>query len=155
MLRKIKKGLTLLELVIAMALSSLVIVGATTIFVAMNRMSDAETRSFTESTNVKQLITTIDSVLGDHENDNISLNSEETFPNPLFTITKDETQIEYSFENKELSKTTSGNKETIFTVTYDVRISLSVYSAGSSIYKFTFEYGKDFAKSMYLLKKVN
>ena len=156
MKKKIKKGLTLMELVIAMALSSVVIGGAVVVFLSMNKLSQTQTKTNSELFDAKGLVIAVDSILSSSSNKEIVMNTSGTPQGLLFTITENDDSIfAYNFSGTVLEKTntTSGTTEEVLTT--DELIRVSITSAGLNGYKLSFEYGQDFENTFYLIKKVN
>ena len=153
MISGIKKGLTLLELVIAMALSTIVIGGTTVIFLSMNRMSQAETKTYSELADVKNLVTVVDRAINNPSNKNVSI-SAPISEHLLFTVTdSNDVLIRYYFANNQLESlnVSTSATEVVYTCDNDVTISIDTVN---SYYRFTFSYGSDGSNALYLLKKI-
>ena len=156
MMKRIRKGLTLLELVIAMALASIVVAGATVIFFSLDKMSKAEIKSFTETSDVKKLITVVDGIISDPKNSSFVIETSNSPQTLLFTITENNgVEYEYSFVENSLTKTnvSTSASEDLFTTDYDVTI--TIHEEATHLYKFTFHYGNDLGSTMYLVKEIN
>ena len=157
MISRIKKGLTLLELVIAMALSTIVIGGATIVFLSMNRMSKAETQTYSELSDAKNLVVAIDRIINEPENKSVEIylsGSAESVQHLLFSITdKSDVLSKYYFEDNKFEKlnTSTNIRETIYSP--DTAITVSIDDA-NGFYRFTFNYGSNNSNELQLLKKI-
>ena len=141
-----------------MALASIVVAGATVIFFSLDKMSKAEIKSFTETSDVKKLITVIDGIISDPKNSSLVVETSSSPQTLLFTITENSGVIySYSFiENTNtLLKTnvSTSASEDLFKTDYDV--SISIHEEDTHLYKFTFHYGNELGSTMYLVKEIN
>ena len=161
MKKRIQKGLTLIELVIAMALSTIVIGGAVIVFLSLDRLSKAETKSFSELSDARGLVTAIDQILSDSAGNN-SAEVEDVVVSEgyyLFTVTTHDNDNEidiqyyYYFSGTTLrakNKTTSEIQD-VYSIDHSITVSRD-YLSDLQLYRFTFQYGKD--NSIYLIKKI-
>ena len=153
MISRIKKGLTLLELVIAMALSAIVIGGTTVIFLSMNRMSQAETKTYSELADVKNLVTVVDRAISNPSNKTVTI-SAPISEHLLFTVTDSSDALSrYYFDNNQLESlnVSTSEREVVYTCDTDVTISIDTVE---SYYRFTFSYGSEGSNALYLLKRI-
>ena len=158
--KRLRKGMTLWELVVAMALASIIFLGAGTALFAVNRVSKRETKDHVTLSDAKNLATAIDLLVKQENRGAITVSN---VPVPdvgkdvcgtLFTVG----DVNYGFDHKvfgiidgETHKIEGDNVK--YTASYDMYISINKPLSGKFT-EFVIHYGDNYASSLSLVEKI-
>ena len=157
--KRLRKGMTLLELVVAMALASIIFLGAGAALFAVNRVSKRETKDHVTLSDAKNLATAIDLLVKQENRGTMSVTSEtdnlgKEGCDMLFTIG----DVNYGLDHKvfgiidsETHKIESDNVK--YTASYDMYISINKPLSGKFT-EFVIHYGDNYASSLSLVEKI-
>ena len=154
--------MTLLELVIAIALTSIIFAGAGTALFAVNRVSKRETKNNVTLSDAKNLSQVIDLIVKGKETSEISFAGEELDNigkencDLLFTINGSSAPVKYGFYKNtfgiiEDSKIEGDNKK--YTSQYDMYLSVKKYIDGKFA-EIVIHYGDNYASSLSLIERI-
>lgn len=157
--KRLRKGMTLLELVVAMALASIIFLGAGTALFAVNRVSKRETKDHVTLSDAKNLATAIDLLVKQENRGTMSVTSEtdnlgKEGCDMLFTIG----DVNYGLDHKVFGIIDSGTHKiegdnVKYTASYDMYISINKPLSGKFT-EFVVHYGDNYASSLSLVEKI-
>ena len=164
-LKKLRKGMTLLELVIAIALTSIIFAGAGTALFLVNKVSRQETKNNVTLLDAKNLYQVIDLTIKKDRGDvtYLDLGDDNTEDNVgkigcqlLFTIKEGDNFIDYGFD-----KTTFGiiegekieGENIKYKSEYAMYFSVKKQLDGKYI-EFVIHYGDNYASSLSLIERI-
>ena len=157
-LKKFKKGMTLVELVVAISLASIIFAGAGTALFVINRVSKRETKDHVSLSDAKNLANVIDLLVKEKDR------SEIVFPTPemdevgkekcdlLFTIGA----VEYGLDKTTFGIVTDGviqNENRKYKSEYPMYLSVKKQRAGLFT-EFVIHYGDNYASSLSLVERI-
>ena len=161
-LKKLRKGMTLLELVIAIALTSIIFAGAGTALFFVNRASKQETKNNATLLEAKNLYQVIDLLVKGKDRGEIIFPVEQKDNigkencDLLFTITDGITPVQYGF-NKTVFGVIQDNKiegENVkYTSDYNMYLSYKKYIS-NKFTEFVIHYGDNYASSLSLVERI-
>ena len=155
LLKRIRKGMTLLELIVAMALTSIIFVGAGTALFAMNRVSQKETKNHTCLTEAKTLMSLMDQTIKNKELEVFTVPSDadevgKESCGVLFTIGT----TNYGFDKKSFGVVVENKIESQnvkYTSTYEMYISRTK-QVGNKFVEFVIHYGNNYENAISLVE---
>ena len=161
-LKRIRKGMTLVELVVAIALSSIIFAGAGTTLFAINRVSKRETKNHVTLTDAKNLSQVIDLVVKGKNRSEISFPAEQLDNigkencDLLFTVIEDSVPIQYGFQKHtfgiiEDNKIEGDNRK--YTSEYQMYLSFKKHVDGKFA-EIVIHYGDNYASSLSLVERI-
>ena len=161
-LKKLRKGMTLVELVVAIALTSIIFAGAGTALFAVNRVSKRETKNHVTLSDAKNLSQVIDLIVKSKETTEISFPADELDNvgkencDLLFTINQNSTIVQYGFYKNtfgiiEDNKIEGDNKK--YTSEYEMYLSIRKYVDGKFA-EIVIHYGDNYASSLSLVERI-
>lgn len=158
MLKKLKKGMTLVELVVAISLASIIFAGAGTALFAINRVSKRETKDHVSLSDAKNLATVIDLLVKEEGRGEIILPTSQTDEigkencNLLFTIgTKD-----YGLDKTTFGVISDGsivNENRRYESEYPMYITILKHR-NELFTEFVIHYGDNYASSLSLVERI-
>ena len=161
-LKKLRKGMTLLELVIAIALTSIIFAGAGTALFFVNRVAKQETKNNATLLEAKNLYQVIDLLVKGKDRGEIVFPAEQKDNigkencDLLFTITDGVTPVQYGF-NKTVFGVIQDNKiegENVkYTSDYNMYLSYKKYIS-NKFTEFVIHYGDNYASSLSLVERI-
>ena len=158
--KKLRKGMTLLELVIAMSLTSIVFAGAGVALFSINKTSQKETKNHVTLSDAKNLVYVIDLLFknGDYDSVNVNVGNElgKSGYAKLFSFTKNDVTTEYGFNEKIFGiKSEENNKiegENIkYSSTYPMSVSIS--EKYDKFFEFVIHFGNEYKSSVSLIER--
>ena len=159
MLKKLKKGMTLVELVVAISLASIIFAGAGTALFAINRVSKRETKDHVSLSDAKNLATVIDLLVKEEGRREINLPLASDWDeigkencDLLFTIG----DVDYGFEKTTFGVRTDGsieNKNRRYESEYPMYITILKHRNGLFT-EFVIHYGDNYASSLSLVERI-
>ena len=160
LLRKARKGMTLLELVIAMALTSIILTGAGVALYSMQKTSARETKNHVCLTDAKSLLYAMDILVKDETHNSVTLIKEKldnigkVSCDRLFTVVDNEVTSTYGFNKNVFGKITGSDikeEDVIFKSTYQMYISLSEKTPFTEI---IIHYGTNYSQALSLVERI-
>lgn len=155
-INKIKRGMTLLELVIAMSLTSIVLAGAGTVLFFTSRLSSKNIKSDVALNNAKTLATAIDVTIKTSDDGCFKLSTNETQTNLgkngsalLFTVNQDE---DYGFDGKNFGIMENGvvdEKTAKFSAEIPMYVNISL---NGNTAEFSIKYGDSYQYTLSLIE---
>lgn len=161
-LKELRKGMTLLELVIAIALTSIIFAGAGTALFLVNRVSKQETKNNETLLDAKNLYQVIDLLVKGKDRGQIIFPAAEDNNigkencDLLFTITDGITPVQYGFHKTtfgiiEDSKIEGDNVK--YKSEYNMYLSYKKY-VDDKFTEFVIHYGDNYASSLSLIERI-
>ena len=156
LLRKVRKGMTLLELVIAMALTSIILTGAGVALYSMQKTSNREMKNHVVLSDAKTLSYAIDIVLKSDEHTSVTLNADKQNNigkeecDILFTLDG----VDYGFSKDTFGKVVEGQitgSDVKFHSTYAMYLS---YRQEGSFTEFVIHYGDNYSQALSLVERI-
>ena len=162
LLKKVKKGMTLVELVVAIALTSIIFAGAGGALFAVNRVSQRETKNHVTLSDAKNLSQVIDLIVKSKDRGEIVFPTGEIDEigketcDLLFTVTSNSKTVQYGFDKKtfgiiEDNKIEGDNKK--YTSEYNMYLSVQKQMDGKFA-EIIIHYGDNYASSLSLVERI-
>lgn len=158
LVKTVKRGMTLLELVIAIALSSVVLAGAGVTLFAINRVSKRETKDHVSLSDAKNLASVIDLLVKEKDRGEIILPTSQTDEigkencDLLFTIGT----VNYGLEKTTFGVITDGsigNENTRYKSEYPMYLTI-LKQRDNLFTEFVIHYGDNYASSLSLVERI-
>ena len=155
--KKIKKGMTILELVVAMALVSIVLAGATVALFAANKVSKTESTTYASLTNARNLSYKIDLIFkSEHEtpidvvvSDSIGKESCQN----LFTVDGKTYGFDKDTFGIVVDNSISG-KDVLYKSDYAMYISTKKWGEDEKFAEFTIHFDEKYVSSISLVERI-
>lgn len=152
-MKKNKRGFTLLEIAVAISVSTVVFGGAAFVFLTFNKMSTNSKKEYDELNEAKYFATLLDRTFDDNIDKTVEVHKSfiRSIENEdFFSIQTGDINKTYFFKNNYFSYRVSDNEETIYEIKN--QISISINNEGENLHKFTISYGDSLNNNIYFYK---